>query len=346
MQVLQPAPLSSATALLPSTATAHNTLLRFCRQSRTDEVEGWTAVMRVVSGGDEQPMTVQLADVLGALSQALDLTEGQPVGHCVRATWIGFHIGKKMRLPDLQLWELYHTVMLKDLGCSSNAARICELYLSDDLSFKRDFKTVSDSLPKVLGFVFSHTGLKAGLAERFRAVLNILQKRWGHRRRPHPDTLPARGADRPPAPLPGKRLRSHSRLRRALERYRPAGPSRGPCNPALRPHRPPRASGRRVPHRSRPAAAMAEVRARSGTWFDPQVVACFEGSPPTQASGRHWPQKGSRRRCSRWRRSARSSWTRSISMISPAPSPRSLMPRALHLRPFGAGRGLRRYDRG
>ncbi len=53
-----------------------------------------------------------------------------------------------MRLPDLQLWELYHTVMLKDLGCSSNAARICELYLSDDLSFKRDFKTVSDSLPR------------------------------------------------------------------------------------------------------------------------------------------------------------------------------------------------------
>ncbi|MBL7309442.1 metal-dependent phosphohydrolase, partial [Escherichia coli] len=25
-----------------------------------------------------------------------------------------------------------------------------------------------------------------------------------------------------------------------------------------------------------PAAAIAEVRARSGTWFDPQVVACFE----------------------------------------------------------------------
>ena len=131
--------------------------------------------MRIVSGDREMAPTIQLSEVLGALSHALDLTEGQPVGHCVRATWIGFHVGRGMGLPDLQLWELYHTVMLKDLGCSSNAARICELYLSDDLSFKRDFKTVSDSLPKVLGFVFSHTGLKAGLAERFRAVLNILQ---------------------------------------------------------------------------------------------------------------------------------------------------------------------------
>ena len=104
--------------------------------------------MQTVTGRSEEARTVQLSEVLGALSHALDLTEGQPVGHCVRATWIGFHVGRAMGLRDLQLWELYHTVMLKDLGCSSNAARICELYLSDDLSFKRDFKTVSDSLPK------------------------------------------------------------------------------------------------------------------------------------------------------------------------------------------------------
>ena len=116
------------------------------------------------------PNGVHLSELLGALSHALDLTEGQPPGHCVRATWIAMHVGQQMGLPQLQLWELYYTTMLKDLGCSSNAARICELYLSDDLGFKRDFKTLSDSLPKVLGFVFSHTGLKAGLAERFKAI--------------------------------------------------------------------------------------------------------------------------------------------------------------------------------
>lgn len=131
--------------------------------------------MRTTSGDHGEARTVQLSEVLGALSHALDLTEGQPIGHCVRATWIGMHVGWEMGLPEAQLWELYYTVMLKDLGCSSNAARICELYLSDDLAFKRDFKTVSDSLPKVLGFVFAHTGLKSGLAERFKAVLNILQ---------------------------------------------------------------------------------------------------------------------------------------------------------------------------
>ncbi len=118
---------------------------------------------------------LKLSELISALSHALDITEGQPEGHCIRCCWIGMHIGREIHLPDDQLWNLYYTLLLKDLGCSSNAARICELYLTDDLQFKRDFKTVGDSLPQVLHFVLKHTGLKAGLAERFRSVLTILR---------------------------------------------------------------------------------------------------------------------------------------------------------------------------
>ncbi|MFA9274109.1 MAG: HD-GYP domain-containing protein [Candidatus Aquirickettsiella gammari] len=118
---------------------------------------------------------LKLSELISALSHALDITEGQPEGHCIRCCWIGMHIGKEIHLPEHQLWDLYYTLLLKDLGCSSNAARICELYLTDDLEFKRDFKTVGDSLPQVLHFVLKHTGLKAGLAERFRSVLTILR---------------------------------------------------------------------------------------------------------------------------------------------------------------------------
>ncbi|MFZ6820082.1 HD-GYP domain-containing protein [Undibacterium sp. Ji22W] len=118
---------------------------------------------------------LKLSELISALSHALDITEGQPEGHCIRCCWIGIHIGKEIHLPENQLWDLYYTLLLKDLGCSSNAARICELYLADDLQFKRDFKTVGDSLPQVLHFVLKHTGLKAGLAERFRSVLTILR---------------------------------------------------------------------------------------------------------------------------------------------------------------------------
>lgn len=118
---------------------------------------------------------LKLSELISALSHALDITEGQPEGHCIRCCWIGMHIGREIHLPENQLWDLYYTLLLKDLGCSSNAARICELYLTDDLQFKRDFKTVGDSLPQVLHFVLKHTGLKAGLAERFRSVLTILR---------------------------------------------------------------------------------------------------------------------------------------------------------------------------
>jgi hypothetical protein len=118
---------------------------------------------------------LKLSELIASLSYALDITEGQPPGHCVRACWIGMHIGRQAGMDQDALWELYYTLLLKDLGCSSNAARICELYLTDDLDFKRDYKTVGDSLPQVLGFVLKHTGLKAGLAERFRSVMTILR---------------------------------------------------------------------------------------------------------------------------------------------------------------------------
>jgi hypothetical protein len=118
---------------------------------------------------------MKFSELMGALSHALDLTEGQPRGHCIRVCWIGTHVGKKIGLGVPALRELYYTLLLKDLGCSSNAARICELYLTDDLKFKRDFKTVGEGLPDVLQFVFGHTGLKAGLAGRLRSVARILR---------------------------------------------------------------------------------------------------------------------------------------------------------------------------
>jgi HD-GYP domain-containing protein (c-di-GMP phosphodiesterase class II) len=116
---------------------------------------------------------IRLSELLGALSHALDMVEGQPAGHCVRCCWIGLHIGREIGLDDAQIWELYYTLLLKDLGCSSNAARICRLFLTDDLTFKHDAKTIDGSLPQALRFVLAHTGLKSGLTERFRSLVHV-----------------------------------------------------------------------------------------------------------------------------------------------------------------------------
>jgi len=120
-----------------------------------------------------QQKVVALSEVLGALSYALDITEGQPVGHSLRCCWIGMHIGKRIGLDDAALSDLYYTLLLKDIGCSSNAARICQLYLADDLSFKHAYKAVDTKLPEILRFLLANTAKKSGLVERLQALVNI-----------------------------------------------------------------------------------------------------------------------------------------------------------------------------
>lgn len=219
---------------------------------------------------------LKLSELIGSLSHALDITEGQPEGHCVRCCWIGMHIGREIGLAEQELWELYYTLLLKDLGCSSNAARICELYLTDDLGFKRDFKQVDGSLGQVLRFVVGHTGLHTGLAERFHALLTLFR---------HGDQLAneliqtrcQRGADI------ARRLRFSDGVARgihALDEHWDGG------------GRPEGLAGESIPMYARiallsqvvdvfhtvdgPGAAMLEARERVGGWFDPDLVAALE----------------------------------------------------------------------
>lgn len=222
------------------------------------------------------PASLRLSELISALSYALDITEGQPEGHCVRCCWIGMHIGRRIGLSDEALWGLYYTLLLKDLGCSSNAARICELYLTDDLAFKRDFKTVGDSLPQVLNFVLGHTGLGAPLTERFRSVLNIVR---------HGDEIATE--------LIATRCQRGAEIARLL-RF-PETVSEGIYS--LDEHfngkgRPQGLAGEAIPLYARIAllaqvidvfhasdgrqAALDEIRARRGQWFDPALVDAFE----------------------------------------------------------------------
>jgi HD-GYP domain-containing protein (c-di-GMP phosphodiesterase class II) len=80
---------------------------------------------------------VALSEVLGALSYALDLTEGEPPGHAVRTTAIGMRLAEEIGLPEDQRSSLFYALLLKDAGCSSNAARLSSLFAADDHEAKR-----------------------------------------------------------------------------------------------------------------------------------------------------------------------------------------------------------------
>jgi hypothetical protein len=44
-------------------------------------------------------MDVRLSEVIGALSHALDITEGQPRGHAERSCLIGMRLAEMLGLP-------------------------------------------------------------------------------------------------------------------------------------------------------------------------------------------------------------------------------------------------------
>ena len=219
---------------------------------------------------------LKLCELIGSLSHALDMTEGQPKGHCVRCAYIGMAVARDMELDSRQRWELYYTLLLKDLGCSSNAARICELYLTDDLQFKRDFKLVGSSLPQVVRFVLTHTGLKSGLADRFRATLDIFQH-GGDIALDLIQTRCQRGADI------ARQLRFGEAVAQGVHALDEHWDGHG---------KPEHLVGEAIPLYARiallaqvvdvfhttggPSVAMVEARLRSGQWLDPGLVAVFE----------------------------------------------------------------------
>jgi HD-GYP domain-containing protein (c-di-GMP phosphodiesterase class II) len=89
------------------------------------------------------PEDIRLSEVISALSHALDVTEGQPAGHAMRSCVIGMRLGEIVGLDPVQRSSLFYALLLKDAGCSSNAAKICALFGADDIELKRDRKFVN-----------------------------------------------------------------------------------------------------------------------------------------------------------------------------------------------------------
>jgi len=219
---------------------------------------------------------IRLNELLGAFSHALDLTEGQPPGHCIRVCWIGMHIARELALPDDQAWDLYYTLLLKDLGCSSNAARVCELYLADDLMLKRQFKLLDGSTGQVLRFIAAHAGADASVVNRFRTVVDLLRNGKGYVREML-DTRCQRGADI------ARQMHFSEGVANGIlaldEHWDGGGHPLGLKGSAI-----PRNAGIAllaqvvdVFHATGGAeAARNEIRRRSGTWFDPEIAAAFD----------------------------------------------------------------------
>lgn len=88
-----------------------------------------------------------LQEILVALSFALDLTEDAVPGHAIRSCLLAVRLGLYVGLDSIQTCHLYYATLLKDVGCSSNSARMCQIVGGDDRVVKAGAKLTDWTRP-------------------------------------------------------------------------------------------------------------------------------------------------------------------------------------------------------
>jgi len=119
---------------------------------------------------------IALSELIGALSGALDVAEGEPPGHAARSCLIGMRIAEALDLDADSRSDLFYALLLKDAGCSANAAHMAALFGADDQVAKRTSKLVNWARP-FDAFVWSlktvaPEGSMAERTTRLRAIRN------------------------------------------------------------------------------------------------------------------------------------------------------------------------------
>ena len=90
---------------------------------------------------------IRFSEIVSALSVALDITQGHPEGHCMRNALIGMRLAEALQLPSVDRSALFYALLLKDLGCSSNAAKMTYLFGADDHRIKRSLRMIDWTKP-------------------------------------------------------------------------------------------------------------------------------------------------------------------------------------------------------
>lgn len=204
---------------------------------------------------------VSLSEVLAAMSRALDITEGQSVGHTVRSTIIGMRIAAELDLSAFDRVALYGALLLKDSG-SSGHSRVTEVVDEQGERPRRISLSPTHAL----------TALKSVRSESLRAMTSLF-RRSGRGVMHGMLTRAERGESI--ALRIGFSTATADAIRHIDEHWDGTGLPDGKI-------------GHEIPLFSRIilvaqtldafntqrglAAAMRMARERSGTWFDPQLV--------------------------------------------------------------------------
>src|SRR5580704_5458097 len=132
-----------------------------------------------LDGRDGSPKpSIRVSEIISALSYALDLTEGQPMGHSVRACIIGMRLAEQIGLPAGERGDLYYALLLKDAGCSSNSSRLFHIVTADEIRAKRDVKLTDWTRVgwESLHYALTHVATGLPFLQRMRTLVRVAAK--------------------------------------------------------------------------------------------------------------------------------------------------------------------------
>jgi putative nucleotidyltransferase with HDIG domain len=118
---------------------------------------------------------IRLSELVSALSHALDVTGGQPMGHAERTCLIGLRLADAVGLEPARRSSLFYALLLKDAGCSTTAAATAEAFGSDDLQIKRESRLIDVNRPaRSLGYLRRNVAPGAPLRQRARHLRAVI----------------------------------------------------------------------------------------------------------------------------------------------------------------------------
>ena len=118
-----------------------------------------------------------MAEVLAAFSLATDLGTGKPMGHALRACYLGMQMARELRLSSTEQAELYYSFLLMHSGCSALSLALSPLIHGNELAAIADVTLRDDTnLMEMLNWLRRNVSpdepLPARILNLIRAVLH------------------------------------------------------------------------------------------------------------------------------------------------------------------------------
>jgi HD-GYP domain-containing protein (c-di-GMP phosphodiesterase class II) len=129
---------------------------------------------RPASGPFDLTPRLRLAELMAALSLAIDLGMGQPLEQALRTCLIAIELAERLGLTKDEISEVFYLALLRFLGCMADAHETAEMFGGDELAARRASAPFVGGSPPELARVVLLVGAGQGPLRRARLLARMI----------------------------------------------------------------------------------------------------------------------------------------------------------------------------